>query len=102
MQKYSLYIPSSLEKSSYFVEQVQNSLTRLVGGTSTFDIVGTWQNAYRVVVTEPITVVTTLAHSWQSEQVRDLLKTWAETIKRELDQESVLLTVESVPEVHFI
>ncbi len=102
MQKLSIYIPMNHKESLTEVRATLRDLARIVGGSSSQTIEGAWLNKFQVLVTDPITVVYTLAPEEKTQATLAYLKMRARNLTTTLNQEAVLVTVEDVKEVYFI
>ncbi len=102
MQKLSIYIPTGSQDAEGIIQGVERNLARLAGGASRLDIIGSWLNNFQVIVREPVAVLYTLVSEAQAPAVRLYLQSVARQIKVDLDQETVLVTVETIKEALFI
>ena len=102
MQKLSIYVPASHTVSADVVKTLLGKLSDMAGGASQYEVTGAWMSQFHVLITEPITVVFTLATEDKASAVLTYLQGMARQIKTVMVQEAVLLTVEDIKAAIFV
>lgn len=105
MYKLTVYVPSTSNITEYvnnekYVRQICQVLSTIYGGCSTTPVEGYYVANDGQLVVESVTTVYTFSANFEKlERTGDFVAKW---LKRVLQQESVLITVEEIHQVSFI
>jgi hypothetical protein len=96
-QQLKIYLPATSKKEIWYVQKGQKLLTILVGGATSYQVIGTYENKSGVIEHEQIACVWAWVTVSMMAKVLGKVKIFAGRVIVELSQECVLLEINGLP-----